>query len=138
MAFIHDFMTLNTAGYILTHQFLLLQWAEQIGFELPEHLIIVRHERLERILQEQLRNNSFSDLYAERVALLLHFGYQDPAHAAKWVKTIVNAQLQNGSWGNYSDTIAFDDQSVTWEPGGSHIRRKGAFDLGIGSLSDSS
>ncbi len=121
MAFIHDFMTLNASGYILTHQFLLLQWAEQIGFELPEHLVIMRHERLEQILQEQLRNDSFSDLYAERVALLLHFGNQNPENATKWVKTIVDAQLQDGSWGSYSETIAFDDQSVTWEPGVSHI-----------------
>ena len=121
MIFIHDFMAFHASGYILTHQFLLLQWAEQIGFELPEHLVIMRQEHLERILQEQLRNHSFSDLYTERVALLLHFGCQAPENAANWVKTIVNAQLQDGSWGMYSETITFDGQSVTGEPGVSHI-----------------
>ncbi len=121
MIFIHDFMAFHASGYILTHQFLLLQWAEQIGFELPEHLVIMRQEHLERILQEQLRNHSFSDLYTERVALLLHFGNQNPEYAMKWVTMIVNAQLQDGSWGMYSETITFDGQSVTGEPGVSHI-----------------
>jgi len=121
MSFIHDFMAINTSGYILTHQFLLLEWAEQIGFELPEYLATKRQEILERILQEQLTNNSFSDLYTERVAILLHFGDQDPVNAAKWVKTIVSAQLQDGSWGIYSETITFDGQSVTGEPGVAHI-----------------
>jgi len=121
LSFIHDFMAINASGYILTHQFLLLEWAEQIGFELPEHLVTKRQEILERILLEQLTSNSFSDLYAERVAILLHFGDQYPVNAAKWVKTIVGAQLQDGSWGTYSETITFDGQSVAGEPGVSHI-----------------
>ncbi len=40
------------------------------------------------------------DLYAERVAILLHFGKQKVAGVTKWVKTIVEAHLRDGSWGN--------------------------------------
>ncbi|MCF7973549.1 MAG: hypothetical protein K9N55_07020 [Phycisphaerae bacterium] len=121
LSLIHDFVAINSSGYILTHQFLLLQWAEQIGFELPENLVIKKQDFLERILQEQLKNLSFSDLYTERAAILLHFGNQDPSNAANWVQTIVDAQLEDGNWGIYFETITFDGESISGELGVSHI-----------------
>ena len=55
------------------------------------------------------------------MAILLHFGDQDPSSAAKWIQVIVNAQLQDGSWDIYCETVTFDDESVTGELGTSHI-----------------
>ena len=121
VSLISDFMAIHSSGYILTHQFLLLQWAEQIGFELPEHIVLKKPHFLDRILEEQLENHPFSDLYAERVAILLYFGHQDPSNAANWIQAIVNAQLQEGNWGLYCETVTFDGESVTGEPGVSHI-----------------
>ncbi|NQV32543.1 MAG: hypothetical protein HQ515_07605, partial [Phycisphaeraceae bacterium] len=121
VSLINDFMAIHSSGYILTHQLLLLQWAEQIGFELPKHMALKKQDLLERILQEQLENHPFSDLYAERVAILLYFGHQDPSNAANWVQAIVNAQLQDGNWGIYCETVTFDDESITGELGVSHI-----------------
>ena len=118
---VNDFMAINSSGYILTHQFLLLQWAEQVGFEMPEDLVIKKQDLLAQILQEQLKNDSFSDLYTERVAILLHFGDQAPLNAANWIRVIVDAQLEDGSWGIYCETVTFDGESVTGELGVSHI-----------------
>jgi len=50
------------------------------------------------------RTTQWSLWYAERIAILLHFGNQNPSIAGHWVKTMVNAQLQDGNWGLYSET----------------------------------
>lgn len=120
ISFINDFLATEESGYVLTHQFLVLEWAEQTGLELPKQLAAKKPKILERILQEQLADESFSDLYAERAAILLGFGDQKPSNAAQWVEIIVNAQLQDGSWALYSETFTFDGQSTTGEPGVSH------------------
>ncbi len=120
VSFVNDFLATDESGYVLTHQFLVREWAEQIGFELSDQLVTKKQEILGRILQEQLTDNSFSDLYAERVAILLRFGDPKPSDAAQWVQTIVNAQLQDGSWGLYSEKVTFDGESTTGEPGVSH------------------
>ncbi|MBA7610627.1 hypothetical protein ES703_17839 [subsurface metagenome] len=120
ISFINDFLATEESGYILTHQFLVLEWAEQTGLELPKQLEAKKPKILERILQEQLTDDSFSDLYAERAAILLRFGDQKPSNAAQWVEIIVNAQLEDGSWGLYSENLTFDGESTTGEPGASH------------------
>jgi len=71
-----------------------------------------------------LTDDSFSDLYAERAAILLRFGDQKPSNAAQWVEIIVNAQLQDGSWGLYSENLTFDSESTTGEPEGGGPRQE--------------
>jgi hypothetical protein len=120
ISFIDDFLSTDESGYVLTHQFLVLKWAEQAGLELPEQLEAKRQKLLDQILRKQLADKSFSDLYVERVAILLYFGDPDALAAAKWIKTIVNAQLQDGSWGLYAGHLSYDGQSITGKPGTSH------------------
>jgi len=97
-----------------------LVWAEQTGLELPGQVIEKKQKLLGKILQEQLTDNEFSDLYAERVAILLHFGTPKSSDAARWIQTTVNAQLQNGSWGFFSGELTFEGQSISGKPGVSH------------------
>lgn len=120
MSFINDFLATEETGYVLTHQFMVLIWAEQTGLELPGQVIEKKQKLLEKILQEQSTDNEFSDLYAERVAILLHFGTQKSSDAARWIQMTVNAQLQNGSWGFFSGELTFAGQSISGKPGVSH------------------
>jgi hypothetical protein len=120
ISYINDFLATEESGYILTHQFIVLEWAEQSGLELPEPLRNKRKGILERILQEQLRDDSFSDLYAERVAILLHYKKVKVKYATNWIRTIINAQIEDGSWGVHSDELTYDGQSTIVEPTASH------------------
>ncbi len=120
ISFINDFLATEESGYILTHQFLVLEWAEQTGLELPGPLRNKRKGILERILQEQLADDSFSDLYAERAAILLRFKKPKAKDAANWIRTIVNAQLEDGSWGVYPKELTYDGQSTILKPTASH------------------
>ncbi|MBU0698800.1 MAG: hypothetical protein KKE59_05170 [Proteobacteria bacterium] len=120
ISFIDDFLSTDESGYVLTHQFIVLEWAEQTCLELPEQLEAKRKKLLDQILWEQLADKSFSDLYVERVAILLYFGDPDAIAAAQWIKTIVNAQLPDGSWGLYTEHLSYDGQSITGKPGTSH------------------
>jgi len=120
ISFIDDFLSTNESGYVLTHQFIVLEWAEQTSLELPEQLGAKRQKLLNQILREQLADKSFSDLYVERVAILLYFGDPDALAAAQWIKTIVNAQLPDGSWGLYAEHLSYGGQSITGKPGTSH------------------
>ena len=120
ISFINDFLATEESGYILTHQFLVLEWAEQTDLELPEPLRNKRKGILERILQEQLADDSFSDLYAERAAILLRFKKPKAKDAVNWIRTIVNAQLKDGSWGIYSKELTYDGQSTILKPTASH------------------
>jgi hypothetical protein len=120
ISFIDDFLSIDESGYVLTHQFIVLEWAEQTSLELPEQLGAKRQKLLNQILREQLEDKSFSDLYMERVAILLYFGDPDALAAAQWIKTIVNAQLPDGSWGLYVEHLSYDGQSITGKPGTSH------------------
>ena len=120
ISFINDFLAREESGYVLTHQFLVLEWSGQTGLELPKQLAAKKGKILERMLDEHLADDCFSDLYAERAAILLGFGDQKVSNAAQWVEIIVNAQLEDGSWGLYSESLTFDGQSTTGEPGVSH------------------
>lgn len=122
ISFISDFLSTNESGYILTHQLLVLEWSKQTGLALPDNILLKKNILLERIKQEQLGDESFSDLYAERVAILLHFGKQEVADVAKWVKTIVEAHLRDGSWGQYSDSLSYDGGITAGGLGANHTR----------------
>lgn len=122
ISFITDFLSTNESGYILTHQLLVLEWSKQTGLALPHNILLKENILLERIKQEQLSDESFSDLYAERVAVLLHFGKQEVADVATWIKTIVEAHLRDGSWGQYSDSLSYDGEITTGELGANHTR----------------
>jgi hypothetical protein len=120
ISFINDFVATEESGYILTHQFLVLEWAKQTGLELPKKLRNKRKGILERMLQEQLADDSFSDLYAERAAILLRFKKPKAKDAANWIHTIVRSQLEDGNWGRFSKELTYDGQSSISNPTAAH------------------
>jgi hypothetical protein len=96
--FLTDFVSTDETGYVLNHQLLTLVWAGQIGLELPMVPRTRQRELLERIAGEQARDPSFSDLFAERAAILLLYGLPDAQTAQAWIETIAARQTERGHW----------------------------------------
>jgi hypothetical protein len=112
--FITDFVTPEGQGYVLTHQFLVLEWAKEGGINLPHALIRARPLLLERIAAEQSENHHFSDLFAERTAILLHYAEPNREMAERWVDTLLEAQLADGAWQQAEPSrVTYDGQQVT-------------------------
>jgi hypothetical protein len=113
VAFLTAFLAGDEHGYVLTHQILVLLWAESLDFRLPEALHARRGPLMQRLADEQRASPPrFSDLYAERVAILLAFGPPPPL-AADWLAVIVAAQQADGRWlDDAASTITYDGQSA--------------------------
>ncbi len=120
VSFISDFLESKESGYILTHQFAVLEWSEQTGLELPKQLRDKRADLLKRMLREQLLDDSYFDLYAERAALLLQYAKPDAKYVAKWIDAIINAQLEDGNWPSSPGGLTYDGQSAVVNPPVSH------------------
>ncbi len=105
LEFLRDFVWREATGYALTHQFLAIEWAKEQGLALPETLIATRPELLGRIAAEQAADGTFSDLFAERAALLIRFAEPAPAESSAWIDTLLTAQLPDGSWQDFSRTV---------------------------------
>jgi len=112
ISFIESYLSTEEAGYVLTHQFLVLQWAAQTGLVLPAALTAEDQGLLEQVLQEQLVDDTFSDLYAERMMLLLHYSTVDTLDAERWIEAAVEAQLEDGSWPAYPQQMTYDGEST--------------------------
>jgi hypothetical protein len=93
-----EFLEQPGFGYVLTHQFLVIQWAESSGLSLPGSLREQESMLLERIVAEQAEATVYSDMYAERTALILLYGSPAEVEAARWIETIIGEQLENGLW----------------------------------------
>ncbi len=118
VSFIRDYLARDETGYILTHQLLVLVWAEEAGLELPAELLAMKPKLLDKIREEHLNDPTFSDLYAERAALLMLFGAPTPEEAALWTQTTIDAQQKYPNWRGLSWTYAYDGaaQEVTGDP----------------------
>ena len=112
-AFIDDFTATPGVGYVLTHQWLVLEWAHGLGLGLPAAVAARRDDLLERIAAEQRADSQFSDLFAERAALLLAFGQPSAAAAGGWVEVIAAAQPADGRWVSGRSALAYDGQHAT-------------------------
>ncbi len=55
----------------------------------------------------------FSDLLAERAALLLLFSTLATNEVIQWVSAVLDAQLPDGTWGRHSTELPYDGKSVT-------------------------
>lgn len=114
LEFLGDFVGRNETDYVLTHQFLVLVWAEEEGLPLLEAMLTIRSELLERIADEHAADTQFSDLFAERSALLLQFAEPAPGAASTWVDTLLAAQLPHGGWeDSIHSTLEFDGQRTS-------------------------
>jgi hypothetical protein len=105
LEFLRDFVRREATGYVLTHQLLAIEWAKEQGLALPETVIATRPELLGRIAAEQAADGTFSDLFAERAALLIRFAEPTPAESSAWIDTLLTAQLPDGSWQDFSHTV---------------------------------
>lgn len=68
---------------------------------------------LKRLAAEQAAASRFSDLYAERFAILTLYTHPTRADVERWLETLVGKQLESGHWdsqgsdsgqGNYHTT----------------------------------
>ena len=91
----------------------MIAWAAQTGLELPPSLTAELQPLLERLSAEPVNDASFSDLYAERAALLLLYGSPSFSEASDWIDTIVEAQSDDGAWDGGTTTVSFDGVTTT-------------------------
>lgn len=121
--FIEQFISEAGEGYVLTHQILVVQWAREQGLKLPASAEDRTQQLLEALEREQDANAKFSDLYAERAAILIMYGNPAPEKVAGWIDLVVNAQRDDGSWGTSSQTIVYDGrQSFATNTEASHTQ----------------
>lgn len=88
----------NETGYDLTHKFWLAilfkkNGCSANGYNIEKIINVVAG----KIAEEQEKNVEFNDLYAERVAFLLHFGFENLVKK-EWINNIVKNQKKSGAW----------------------------------------
>ena len=122
ISFLKQFVEINANGYILTHQYMVIEWAKQTGVIASNAFESKKSELLEKIYQEQKLDLDFSDLYAERSAILLNYGNVSKQDARKWLITIINSHQTFGGWGEFTTKETFDGQEATIKPSNIHTR----------------
>jgi len=120
--YIDQFLNYKATGYILTHQFLVLEWAIQTGLITAEKYRIKKLDLLTKIYDEQLKEKFFSDLYSERVTILFKYADVEFSDQKKWVSMIVKMRKSTGGWGLFERREAFDGQEAVIKPGDVHTR----------------
>lgn len=89
-------LSTTSAGYELTHQFLALQYMKQNGCLSPsDEKVLSLAARA--MADEQQRDSEFSDLWAERLALLLYGDYRRLVETS-WIETLIAKQEPSGAW----------------------------------------
>jgi len=113
MSHLANFIAEECSGYILTHQFFCMVWAEQAGLPVTDEMFDRRQQLWKRIYDEQRRMEAVdsSDLYMERVAIVLMYGQKkkvDEKIVDQWIGTIIDMQLPDGSWPLSKTPIHYD------------------------------
>ena len=89
--FLEEFTRTPGEGYVLTHQFLALQWAEETGLALAPEVSERRSTLLRRIREEHEADPIPRDLDFERSMILLLYGEPDPASERGWIERMLGA-----------------------------------------------
>ena len=110
-------------GYILTHQLAVLEWAEETGLELPPRLVAMKPVLLERIAAEHAKDDTFSDLFAERMFFMVIWGNPSDAELERTVRIIVDAQVEPGVWAPPPVTLSYDGESRVTAVEPEHARK---------------
>ncbi len=85
-------------GYDLTHKFLSAIFFKENGCSAKGYnLDKIISTAAQRMIVEQEVSKKFDDLYAERTAFLLYYGFKDLVKE-DWIKNIVNNQSKSGAW----------------------------------------
>lgn len=122
ISYVNQFMEYEATGYILTHQFFVLEWAIQTGLISADKYSLKKLELLTRIYDEQKKDSLFSDLYAERVTILLKYADVAFDDQKKWMSMIVLMRKASGGWGLFERRETFDGQDAVIKPGDVHTR----------------
>ena len=89
-------LSTTSAGYEATHQLLALQYMKQNGCLSPdEEKTLGLTARA--IAAEQQQDSLFSDLWAERLAVLLYGDYRQLVESS-WIETLIAKQDPSGAW----------------------------------------
>jgi hypothetical protein len=120
--FLRRFLATPAEGYILTHQFLVLEWAAETGLPLPSDLEQRQHEVMAAIVAEQEKDSHFSDLYAERAALIILYGRPTRDQTETWCRAILKARSHRGGWGAFKARQTWEGKSATISTQPSHTR----------------
>ena len=110
-------------GYILTHQLAVLEWSKQTGLELPPYLTAMKPVLLARIAAEHAKDDTFSDLFVERMFFLVIWGDPSDAELERTVRIIVDAQVEPGVWAPPPVTLTYDGESHFTEVEPEHARK---------------
>lgn len=95
----------TSRGYDLTHRYLALSYIKRLGCRLEDDLLDTRIAGIETALRdEEVQSEAFTDLSAERAALLLWGGRQDLV-SDTWLLKIKGAQGPTGGWGDRESAI---------------------------------
>jgi hypothetical protein len=106
-AFVAEFLAEPGGGYVMTHKLLLLIWWEESRGALPAELARHRDLLVDRMMEEQIAAEAFSDLYAKRAYLLGMYGNACVEDLARWAEVITAAQEEDGTWGELSWTFSY-------------------------------
>ncbi len=112
--FVAALLAPDEQGYVLTHQLLVLIWAEQFGVAVPPDAPALRAHLLARIAAEQAAaRQPCSDLNAERLAVLFTFGEPPAAAAAGWLDALIACQDADGRWVDATPSqLTYDGQTT--------------------------
>lgn len=125
LSHLSQFIEEDQEGYILTHQFFCLLWAEQSDLPLPEYMKERRQQLVDRIYQEQVNIVGVDslDLYMERTVIILLYGDKEKINkkmARQWMDTIVDLQKLDGSWPVSKTKIHYDGSDTLLSSPRSH------------------
>lgn len=120
--YLNDYLAKPASGYILTHQLLVLIWAEETSLILSPELQNRKKDLWEKIYAEQSDDTGvfYIDLYAERAALLLEYGKVSLSDAEKWIELLILLQNKTGSWPTTHAVLQYDGQFGSSLPPPSH------------------
>ena len=132
ISLLREFLSIKGRGYILAHQLCVIEWAQEVGRFLPKDIPEKKESFCSRLLHEQQNDKEFSDLYVERVAfLLLYHPDLNVQDVMEWMRTLVEKQQDDGSWGELMGFFKIDDDDYVNYPPATHS----AF-LGLLALSE--
>jgi len=120
--FIDEFTSMEAGGYVLTHQFLVIAWAADVGLELPERVRARAPGLLAKILAEHRSDASPSDLDFERSMILLVYTEPSEEEARAWIDRMLDAwDPRQDRWTfEHRATIDFDGHSYGIRFSGPH------------------
>jgi hypothetical protein len=113
-SFIESFLSTKESGFVLTHQILVIVWAQDKNLSLSKDIIRNKKNLLKQIRKEQDldEDEEFTDLYAERAMILLRYGKPTITEAIRWINKIIESQQENGGWYAYKNIITYDGETI--------------------------